>query len=78
MREFITDMETAKKVGSRHGRPVIYQIDCAGMVKDGLIFYLSANKVWLTKAVPVQYLRKVEELRWLRMRGLAEVENDGI
>ncbi|MBO5574191.1 MAG: RNA 2'-phosphotransferase [Clostridium sp.] len=55
-----SDVETAKKVGSRHGRPVIYEIDCARMAKDGLRFYLSANQVWLTKAVPVQYLRKME------------------
>lgn len=55
------DVETAKKVGSRHGRPVIYRIDCAGMVKDGLPFYLSANHVWLTKKVPVRYLSKLED-----------------
>ena len=53
-----SNMETAKKVGSRHGRPVIYQIDCARMVKDDFIFYLSANNVWLTKEVPVRYLNK--------------------
>lgn len=53
-----SDMETARKVGSRHGRPVIYQVDCRRMVQDGYSFFLSANKVWLTKEVPVQYLSK--------------------
>ena len=53
-----SDMETARKVGSRHGRPVIYQVDCRQMVQDGYSFFLSANKVWLTKEVPVQYLSK--------------------
>lgn len=53
------DMETAKKVGSRHGKPVIYTVDCAGMARDGHKFYLSANHVWLTKAVPKEYLGKV-------------------
>ena len=52
------DMETARKVGCRHGRPVIYQVDCRRMVQDGYSFFLSANKVWLTKEVPVQYLSK--------------------
>ena len=51
------DVETARKVGSRHGKPVIYTIDCAGMAADGYKFYLSANKVWLTKKVPVRYLK---------------------
>ena len=55
-----SDIDTAKKVGSRHGKPVIYQIDCRKMTGDGFLFYLSANKVWLTKAVPAKYLSKVE------------------
>ena len=55
-----SDTETAKKVGSRHGKPVIYQIDCRQMIKDGFIFFLSANRVWLTKAVPARYLKKCE------------------
>ena len=54
-----SDMETAKKVGSRHGRPVIYVVDCEQMAADGCKFWLSANKVWLTKEVPVQYLRRL-------------------
>ena len=53
-----SDVETAKKVGSRHGKPVIYQVDCRKMTEDGFRFYLSANKVWLTKVVPPQYLSK--------------------
>lgn len=52
------DRETAVKVGSRHGRPVIYQVDSAQMVADGLLFYRSVNGVWLTEKVPVRYLKK--------------------
>ena len=29
------------------------------MTKDGYEFFLSANKVWLTKSVPVKYLEKI-------------------
>ena len=54
-----SDMETARKVGSRHGKPVIYEIDCRGMSGDGYRFFLSANQVWLIKEVPVRYLRKL-------------------
>ena len=44
------------KVG---GRPVIYEIDCRKMLEDGHVFYLSANQIWLTKAVPAVYLKKL-------------------
>ena len=53
-----SDMETARKVGSRHGKPVIYEINCRQMAADGYRFYESANHVWLTKEVPVRYLKK--------------------
>ena len=55
-----SDGETAKKVGSRHGKPVIYRVDCRQMVQDGYTFFLSVNGVWLTKEVPVRYLSKME------------------
>ena len=54
-----SDEETARKVGSRHGRPVIYQVDCRKMTEDGYQFFLSANHVWLTREVPVRYLKKL-------------------
>ena len=53
-----SDVETARKVGSRHGKPVIYQVDCQRMVADGHMFFISANHVWLTKHVPAGYLSK--------------------
>lgn len=55
------DIPTAKKVGSRHGKSVIYTVDCAKMAADGFKFYLSANNVWLTKDVPARYLTKLSE-----------------
>ena len=53
------DKETAKKVGQRHGKPVIYDVNSRKMVMDGYQFYKSSNGVWLTKTVPVQYLNKL-------------------
>ena len=49
---------TAKTVGSRHGKPVLYQVDAKTMAEDGYPFYISVNGVWLTKEVPVKYLKK--------------------
>ncbi len=53
------NIETAKTIGKRHGKPVVYAVNCSAMTADGYQFYLSANKVWLTKKVPAQYLKKV-------------------
>ena len=50
------DYETAKTVGSRHGKPFVYQVNAKQMADDGYPFYLSVNGVWLTKEVPVRYL----------------------
>jgi putative RNA 2'-phosphotransferase len=51
------DTVTASKVGVRHGRLVLLQVDAAGMRSAGYTFYRSANGVWLVDAVPPQYLR---------------------
>ena len=55
------DTETAKKVGQRHGKPVIYKVDAAAMHRDGYEFFQSVNRVWLTKEVPKQYLKLLDE-----------------
>lgn len=54
------DEQTAKTVGSRHGKPVIYEIHASEMYDDGYVFYLSVNGVWLTKAVPTKYMKKMD------------------
>ena len=55
------DPETAEKVGRRHGEPVIYLVAAGQMYRDGYLFYLSANGVWLTKVVPAPYLKHLKE-----------------
>ncbi|OIJ92949.1 RNA 2'-phosphotransferase [Streptomyces sp. MUSC 14] len=51
------DRETATRVGARRGRPVVLTVDAGAMHRDGHVFRVSANGVWLTKAVPPRYLR---------------------
>ena len=53
------DMDTARKVGSRHGKLVIYEVAAGAMQADGYGFFQSVNGVWLTKHVPVKYLRRL-------------------
>lgn len=50
------DYETAVKVGSRHGNPVVLVINAKKFVNDGHELYRSANGVWQAKAVPAKYI----------------------
>ncbi len=54
------DEATATIVGSRHGRPVVYEVLASQMYHDGYEFFQSVNGVWLTKAVSVKYLKKLK------------------
>lgn len=51
------DTETARKVGMRYGKPVIFEIDTAQMLAEGFEFYVSENGVWLVESVPPKFLR---------------------
>jgi putative RNA 2'-phosphotransferase len=52
------DPETARAVGARRAGPtVILRIDAAGMHRAGHAFHRAANGVWLTAAVPPQWIQ---------------------
>ena len=55
------DRETAARVGQRRGRPVVLVVEAGRMHRDGHAFYRSENGVWLTEAVPTEYLRVYKE-----------------
>lgn len=55
------DIETALKVGRRHGNPVVLKVHSGAMRRDGHTFYLSENGVWLIKKVEAKYLERVKE-----------------
>jgi putative RNA 2'-phosphotransferase len=51
------DVETATKVGQRRkGELTILTIKAKEMHHAGMLFYISANGVWLVKEVPSQYI----------------------
>jgi putative RNA 2'-phosphotransferase len=50
------DTQTATKVGQRHGKPVILVVRARDMFAAGQQFSLSANGVWLTERVPVEFI----------------------
>ncbi len=54
------DVETARKVGARHGKPVIFQIETVKMLEKGNEFFVSANGVWLVEEVAPEFLEVYE------------------
>ena len=55
------DVETAVKVGGRHGKPVVLTVAAARMHADGHEFFVTGNGVWLAEAVPPAYLSGLSE-----------------
>ncbi|GAA4308412.1 RNA 2'-phosphotransferase [Mucilaginibacter gynuensis] len=55
------DITTAVQVGSRHGKPKVFEVLAGEMHNQGYVFYLSANKVWLTDNVPAHFLKLKED-----------------
>lgn len=50
------DLKTAWQVGARYGKPVVLLIHAAEMHAAGHTFYRAHNGVWLTDAVPVDFI----------------------
>ena len=55
-----SDIETALKVGRRHGNPKVLMIDSTAMRANGIKFYLSNNGVWLTDFVAPEYISLID------------------
>ncbi|MEV7776276.1 RNA 2'-phosphotransferase [Kitasatospora sp. NPDC086791] len=50
---------TTARVGSRHGRPVVLQVDAAALSTAGHEFRASANGAWLSGPIPPQHLHRI-------------------
>lgn len=51
-----TDRELMRKVGQRHGRPVLLSVEARRMHEAGYRFYRTGNDVWLTEHVPPEFI----------------------
>lgn len=64
------DLETATRVGSRRGRPVVLTVDATAACAGGVRFFLSGNGVWLADSVPPEHVRRSDptgdrlQVRW--------------
>lgn len=54
------DYDTAVKVGNRHGKPAVYEIDAVRMYRDGIKLYISHNDVVLVERVDMMYMKLKE------------------
>ncbi|WDE04571.1 RNA 2'-phosphotransferase [Thalassomonas viridans] len=50
------NIDTAKQVGQRYGKAVILTLDTQKMTSRGYKFYQAKNGVWLTHAVPPEFI----------------------
>lgn len=49
------DLATATKVGARHGKVVVLEVQAGRMQQAGIDFYQAENGVWLTAHVPAEF-----------------------
>lgn len=54
------DVQTARAVGARHGKPVVLEVAAANMHRNGFVFTEAENGTWLVESVPTEYLRMVK------------------
>ncbi|WP_175883164.1 RNA 2'-phosphotransferase [Burkholderia sp. BCC0044] len=54
------DIRTALAVGARYGVPAILEVDARRMHRQGHTFFVAENGVWLTDAVPADYLALID------------------
>ncbi|WP_339850357.1 RNA 2'-phosphotransferase [uncultured Dokdonia sp.] len=50
------DIEMASKVGKRHGKPFLIEINTTELIENGWEFFKTQQNVWLTKNIPSKYL----------------------
>lgn len=53
------NVATARTVGRRHGRLVLFEVAAGPMHRAGFPFYQADNGVWLTDEVPAAYLQQL-------------------
>lgn len=56
------DTLTAITVGQRYGKPVVLKIESLRMYQQGFKFFQAENSVWLTEAVPVNFISTQNQL----------------
>ncbi len=48
--------ETARRVGARHGRPVVFEVDARAAAGDGVVFRRANDDTWLADSLDARFL----------------------
>jgi putative RNA 2'-phosphotransferase len=51
-----SDVDTARRVGARRGKPIVLTVQAKAMHGEGYEFRISENGVWLVREVPPRFL----------------------
>jgi putative RNA 2'-phosphotransferase len=51
-----SNIETAKTVGARHGKPVVLQVKALAAHQQGIKFFQAENGVWLATPIPATFI----------------------
>lgn len=54
-----TDPGLARRIGQRHGRPLLLKIDAQRAHREGSVFYRANDAFWLSEHIPPTYLEPV-------------------
>lgn len=52
-------IEAGVAVGRTRGAPFVLEVNAGKMVRDGFVFRLSSNGIWLAEHVPPKYIRQL-------------------
>ncbi len=56
----VDDPGNARKIGRRHGEPVVLEIDAEGASASGIKFLQATGSLWLVLQVPARFVRQAE------------------
>ena len=54
-----SNVQKAKEIGKRHGKPIVLVLDCIAMKTDGYIFHKSEDDVYLTSNIYIKYIKEI-------------------
>jgi putative RNA 2'-phosphotransferase len=59
-----SSVETATKVGSRHGKPIVLKIPAKALFDAGVVFHHTPNDVWLVSHIPAMAIKLQDREKW--------------
>ena len=55
------DIDLARSVGSRHGKPILLRVDAQRAHAEGVVFYSANRNFWLVDQLPAKFFNPVQD-----------------